>query len=45
MVIVGSTDQAGRVWASILVGEPGFAQRAFDVRTVSLRAAPPRAIP
>lgn len=39
MVIVGSTDQAGRVWASILAGRLGFAH-AVDARTVRIRASP-----
>ena len=39
MVIVGGTDRAGHVWASVLAGEPGFAHAA-DERTVRIRAAP-----
>ena len=39
MVIVGSTDPEGRVWASVLVGEPGFAY-AVDERTVGIQSTP-----
>lgn len=38
-VVVASADGAGRVWASLLVGEPGFA-RALDERRLLLAAAP-----
>jgi predicted pyridoxine 5'-phosphate oxidase superfamily flavin-nucleotide-binding protein len=38
-VIVSSRDRAEHVWASILTGEPGFAQ-AVDKRTVRVRATP-----
>jgi predicted pyridoxine 5'-phosphate oxidase superfamily flavin-nucleotide-binding protein len=36
MVVVGSVDADGRVWASLLVGEPGFV-RVLDELTVSKR--------
>lgn len=39
MVIVGSTDQAGRVWASILAGRPGFAH-VIDAGTARIQATP-----
>ena len=39
MVIVGSTDRAGQVWASVLAGGPGFAH-AVGVRAVRIRAVP-----
>ncbi len=39
MVVVGSVGSDGRVWASMLAGEPGFA-RALDERTVMIDAAP-----
>lgn len=39
MVVVGSVDAGGRVWASLLVGEPGFV-RAPDARTVRIAATP-----
>ena len=39
MVVVGSVGADSRVWASLLVGEPGFV-RALDERTVRLEAAP-----
>jgi predicted pyridoxine 5'-phosphate oxidase superfamily flavin-nucleotide-binding protein len=35
MVVVGSVGADGRVWASLLVGEPGFV-RALDERTVRI---------
>jgi hypothetical protein len=38
-VVVGSTDGAGRVWASLLVGEPGFA-RALGAQRLLLGAEP-----
>jgi uncharacterized protein len=38
-VVVAGADGAGRVWASLLVGEPGFA-RALDERRLLLGAAP-----
>jgi uncharacterized protein len=37
MVVVGSVDADGRVWASLLVGEPGFV-RVLDERTVRIDA-------
>lgn|SRR5215213_2919555 len=39
MVVVGSVGADGRVWASQLVGEPGFV-RALDERTVRIDATP-----
>ncbi|CAA9479927.1 MAG: probable iron-sulfur binding protein YPO1417 [uncultured Rubrobacteraceae bacterium] len=39
MVVVGSVGADGRVWASLLACEPGFA-RALDERTVIIDAAP-----
>ena len=39
MVVVGSVGADGRVWASLLVGEPGFV-RALDERTVRIDATP-----
>jgi predicted pyridoxine 5'-phosphate oxidase superfamily flavin-nucleotide-binding protein len=39
MVIVSSIGQDGHVWASILMGEPGFA-RAIDECTVRIEVAP-----
>ena len=38
-LIVGSADDAGRLWASILVGQPGF-MTASDPRTLAVRAEP-----
>jgi predicted pyridoxine 5'-phosphate oxidase superfamily flavin-nucleotide-binding protein len=38
-VVVASTDGAGRVWASLLVGDPGFA-RVLDERRLLLAALP-----
>jgi uncharacterized protein len=39
MAIVGSVDPSGRVWASLLVGEPGFMQ-AVNERTIRLKSRP-----
>lgn len=39
MVVVGAVDADGRVWASLLAGEPGFV-RALDERTVKIDATP-----
>ena len=39
MVVVGSVGADGRVWASLLAGEPGFV-RALDERTVRINATP-----
>ena len=39
MVVVGSVGADGRVWASLLAGDPGFV-RALDERTVRIDAAP-----
>jgi hypothetical protein len=39
MVLVGSVDGGGRVWASLLTGAPGFL-RAIDEQTVQIDAAP-----
>jgi predicted pyridoxine 5'-phosphate oxidase superfamily flavin-nucleotide-binding protein len=39
MLVVASLDAAGRVWASLLAGPPGFA-RALDERTVLIAARP-----
>jgi len=39
MVVVGSIGADGRVWASALAGQPGFA-RALDERTVEIAAEP-----
>jgi predicted pyridoxine 5'-phosphate oxidase superfamily flavin-nucleotide-binding protein len=44
MVIVGSIGSGGRVWTSLLAGEPGFAT-VLDERTVDLAATPPAADP
>ena len=38
-VLVGSVDPAGRPWASVLVGEPGFMQ-ARDEHTLDIHARP-----
>ena len=38
-VVVGFVDADGRVWASLLVGEPGFV-RVLDERTVRIDATP-----
>lgn len=38
-VVVSSINQQGRVWASILAGQPGF-MRALDERTVQINAKP-----
>lgn len=34
MLYAGSTDVAGRVWASMLIGAPGFLQPSEDARTL-----------
>lgn len=39
MVAVGALDAAGRPWASLLAGEPGFVE-ALDEHTVRIRATP-----
>ncbi len=39
MIVVGAVDADGRVWASLLVGEPGFVL-ALDERTVRIDATP-----
>lgn len=39
MVVLGSTGAAGRVWASLLTGEPGFL-RVLDERTLLIDARP-----
>jgi len=39
MVVVGSTGADGRVWASVLTGEPGFL-RVIDERTLRIDACP-----
>ena len=39
MVVVSTVDSYGRVWASILAGEPGFMQ-AVDERTLRIDAEP-----
>ncbi len=39
MVVVGSVDANGRVWASLLVDEPSFV-RVLDERTVRIDARP-----
>jgi predicted pyridoxine 5'-phosphate oxidase superfamily flavin-nucleotide-binding protein len=39
MVIVGSVDASGRVWASLLTGDPGFIQ-PVDERTVQINSRP-----
>ncbi len=39
LVAVGALDAAGRPWASLLAGEPGFVE-ALDEHTVRIRAAP-----
>ena len=39
LVVVGSVGADGRVWASLLAGDPGFV-RALDERTVRIDAAP-----
>ena len=38
-LIVGSADDAGRLWASILVGRPGF-MTASDPQTLAVKAHP-----
>lgn len=38
-VVVSSINQQGRVWASILAGQPGF-MRVIDERTVQINAKP-----
>ena len=44
LVIVGSSDSAGHVWASILTGRPGFVH-AVNQRTVRIRASPAQGDP
>ena len=39
MAIVGSVDERGRVWASLLTGQPGFIE-ALDEHTVRIAAEP-----
>ena len=39
MLVVGSVGSGGRLWASLLAGEPGFA-RVLDERTVRVQAHP-----
>ncbi len=39
ILVVGSVGPGGRVWASLLAGEPGFA-RVLDERTVRIEALP-----
>ncbi|NBM18031.1 pyridoxamine 5'-phosphate oxidase family protein [Streptomyces sp. GC420] len=39
MLVVGAADRGGRLWASLLTGEPGFV-RATGPRTVSVGAVP-----
>ena len=39
MIVVGAVGASGRVWASLLAGEPGFV-RAIDERTVRIAATP-----
>jgi hypothetical protein len=39
IIVVGSVGADGRVWASLLAGEPGFV-RALDERTVRIAATP-----
>ena len=39
LFFVGTADDAGRPWASVLVGQPGFLQ-AIDVSTLSVQARP-----
>src|SRR5262249_49813340 len=39
IAVLSSVDAEGRVWASLLSGEPGFLQ-AIDERTVRIDAAP-----
>ena len=39
MVMIGTVDQGGFVWASLVTGEPGFMQ-ALDERRVSIAAHP-----
>jgi predicted pyridoxine 5'-phosphate oxidase superfamily flavin-nucleotide-binding protein len=38
-LVLGSADEAGHMWASLLIGPPGFV-RARDERTVHIGAAP-----
>lgn len=38
-VVVGSADDAGRVWASLLIGEPGFVRSPHD-RSLRIGAQP-----
>jgi len=40
MVVIGSVDARGQVWASVLFGQPGFV-RAIDNRTVELNLSQP----
>src|SRR5262245_37240678 len=42
--VVSSIDQQGRVWASILAGQPGF-MRALDERTINIKATPTKGDP
>jgi predicted pyridoxine 5'-phosphate oxidase superfamily flavin-nucleotide-binding protein len=44
MLLLGSLDASGRPWASVLVGEPGFA-RAGDDKTLRIAARPAAADP
>ncbi|MEW6733515.1 MAG: pyridoxamine 5'-phosphate oxidase family protein [Acidobacteriota bacterium] len=39
MAILATLDKSGRVWASLLIGEPGFMQ-IIDERTVRINATP-----
>lgn len=39
MVVAGTLDERGRVWASLLTGQPGFIQ-ALDERTLRIAAHP-----
>ena len=39
LAVLGSVDAAGRVWASLLTGEPGFLE-ALDKQTVRIAAEP-----
>ncbi|MBF6165818.1 pyridoxamine 5'-phosphate oxidase family protein [Streptomyces gardneri] len=44
MVVLAAADEAGRLWASELAGQPGFV-RALDDRTISVRTRPAAADP
>ncbi|MCP3817745.1 pyridoxamine 5'-phosphate oxidase family protein [Streptomyces sp. A3M-1-3] len=44
MLVIGAADEAGRMWSSLLTGEPGFV-RATGPRRVSVTGGPPEGDP